>query len=76
MLICILKKNHLFMNILKNKKIKTNIVYGIYDSPEDAKLSASKNMKGKEDNAYTIKKAGTVQQEFKDFSTLKARQCQ
>ncbi|NCD12050.1 MAG: TolC family protein [Epsilonproteobacteria bacterium] len=55
---------------LENQKIKTKIVYGIYDSPQDANLSFFKKTKGKNNNLFTVEKIGNVQKEFKDFSEL------
>ncbi len=54
----------------ENQKIKTKIVYGIYDSPKDANLSFFKKTKGKNNNPFTVEKIGNVQKEFKDFSEL------
>lgn len=53
-----------------NQKIKTKIVYGIYDSEKDANLSFFKKTKGKNNHPFTVEKIGDVQKEFKDFSTL------
>lgn len=53
-----------------DKKIKTNIVYGIFKTADDANRSLNNDLNISELGEFSIEKVGKVQNEFRDFFKL------
>jgi len=54
----------------ENEKIKTNIVYGIFSTVEDANISINEKLSQIDSNNATIEKISKVQNNFREFSKL------
>ncbi|MFT7004789.1 MAG: adhesin transport system outer membrane protein [Sulfurimonas sp.] len=66
-----ISKESFLYNNLKDRKVKSKVAFGIFNSKEDANASINSNFNTIKDNNITITTTGEVQKEFKEFSELR-----
>ncbi len=65
-----IEKNAFIYEYYKNKKIQTNIAYGIFTTLENANSALNSELKATKRDHLSIERIGKVRKDFRDFSAL------